>query len=154
MLKRIIPTAVWQRVATTLPLSGDPRRQWTVHSLVLCTALMGWSLETSITQRFREACETLGRLFPNRRQTGRSYQGMAKAIQAAPAAPGPAFWRVLRETFPRQIERHRLWHGWTLIAVDPPSADPPGLRPVGSRLGRGGACGGSVEGGRDEFDEF
>ena len=135
-LKRVIPTTVWQSLATQLPISTDPRIRWTVQYMVLCTVLMGWSMEMSITQRFREAHEVLVRLFPSRRRPGRSYPGLTKAIGNASAAPAPLFWKCLRETFPKRLGRVWMWYGWVLIAVDGSRIDAPRTRRNQRGLGK------------------
>ena len=137
-LNRVVPPVVWQRLAGPAGHAGDPRTRWSGKYVVLCWVAMGWSVQTQLTERFREGVELLARLFPRRRRPGRSYQGLVKATGRVGLEGFQRFWRSLRATIPQRLGQRWHWYGWIPLAVDGSRIDAPRTRRNARRLGRAG----------------
>ncbi len=117
-LNRMIPGSVWQAFYRGIQERTDPRVRWTAKYIVLCWAIMGWSIQGQLTERFRESWELLGRWFFHRRRPGASYQGLTQATERLGPEVMHYLWCCLRSTLPARIGRAWTWYGWTIIAVD------------------------------------
>ena len=60
------------------PLAAGPG--WSALSLALAWVLMSWDPAPTLAQRFESALATLDSALPRRRRTGRTYQGLVKAL--------------------------------------------------------------------------
>lgn len=133
-LSRMVPPSVWQRFASSVPRSTDPRIRWSPKYVLLCWVVMGWSVQDALTGRFREGCEALAGLFAGRRRAGEHYQGLTKATQRLGLPLFHRFWRCLRSTFPQRLGSLWRWHGWIIMAVDGSRVLAPRTRPNERRL--------------------
>jgi len=117
-LNRVVPASVWQALGSQVGPSEDPRIRWSAKYVVLAWMVMGWSLQTQLTERFREANEFLSRWFARRRRPGESYQGLTKATRRVGPEVFHRFWECLRPTIPKRMGQAWTWFGWIVMAVD------------------------------------
>ena len=117
-LNRVVPASVWQALGSQVGPSEDPRIRWSAKYVVLAWMVMGWSLQTQLTERFREANEFLSRWFARRRRPGESYQGLTKATRRVGPEVFHRFWECLRPTIPKRLGQAWTWFGWIVMAVD------------------------------------
>ena len=127
-LNRMIPASVWQAFHREVEERADPRVRWSAKYIVLCWAVMGWSIQGQMTERFREAWELLARWFFQRRRPGASYQGLTQATVSLGGEAMHQFWCCLRGTIPSRVGAAWTWYGWTIIAVDGSRLDAPRTR--------------------------
>lgn len=137
-LNRVIPSRVWQDFWGEQGSCGQAGVRWTSKYVVLCWLAMGWSLQPQLTERFREGKEFLAGLFPSRRRSGRSYQGLVKATQRVGPEVFHRFWHGVRATLPKRLGPRWRWHGWTVLAADGSRIDAPRTRRNERSLGRAG----------------
>jgi hypothetical protein len=137
-LNRVVPAAVWQAFAGLVKPSADPRVRWSAKYVVLAWMVVGWSPQTQLTERFREAYEFLERCFARRRRPGESYQGLTKATSRLGPEVIHAFWGCLRTTIPERLGQIWIWFGWVVLAVDGSRADAPRTRQNEKALHRAG----------------
>lgn len=137
-LNRMVPASVWQVFCAGIEERTDPRVRWSAKYVVLCWAIMGWSVQGLLTERFREAWEVLARWFFRRRRPGSSYQGLTQATQHLGPEILHQFWCCLRRTIPARVGRAWTWYGWTAIAVDGSRVQAPRTRSNEKGLGRCG----------------
>jgi hypothetical protein len=137
-LNRMIPASVWQAFYGQIEERSDLRVRWSAKYIVLCWAIMGWSIQGQLMERFREAFEVLVRWFPQRRRPGASYQGLTQATAMLDPEVVHRFWSCLRTTLPSRVGAAWTWFGWTIIAVDGSRLDAPRTRRNEKGLGRCG----------------
>jgi hypothetical protein len=135
-LNRMIPAEAWQALLRRLKTHGDPRIRWMAKYVVLCWVVIGWSLQVSLGERFREGRELLARLYPRRRRPGASYQGLVKATDRLGTRVFRKLWEVLRGDLARQLGEAWTWHGWVVMSSDGSRIDAPRTR--SNERGRGG----------------
>jgi Transposase DDE domain len=135
-LNRMIPAAAWQAFLGRLSASKDPRIHWIVKYVLLCWVAIGWSVQISLGERFREGRELLVGLYPRRRRPGISYQGLVKATGRLGTGIFRALWEVLRGEFAWQLGQAWTWHGWVVMSADGSRIDAPRTR--SNERGRGG----------------
>jgi len=135
-LNRMIPAAAWQAFLRRLSVSGDPRIRWMGKLVLLCWVVIGWSLQGSLGERFREGRELIARLYPCRRRPGTSYQGLVKATGRLGIGIFHALWEVLRGELARQLSQAWTWHGWVVMSADGSRIDAPRTR--SNERGHGG----------------
>jgi hypothetical protein len=136
-LNRVVPAPTWQSFQRSAGGREDPRTRWTPKYIVLCWAIIGWSVQHSLQERFREGTEVLTGLFVRRRRPGSSYQGLVKATAVLGWAPHH-FWCCLRPQLPRRLSNTWNWHGWVVIAVDGSRIDAPRTRRNERKVGLAG----------------
>jgi hypothetical protein len=136
--RRTVPDAVWQRFAQDHPAPRDPRVRWVPGYLILAWVVIGWSVQTTLTERMAEACRWLARRFPARRRCGRTYPGLLKATRRAGLDLFAGFWRCLRPRAFQRLGSARTWYGWTVLAVDGSRFDAPRTPANVRRLRRAG----------------
>jgi hypothetical protein len=117
-LNRVIPARVWQDFWAGMGRPEDNGKRWTAKYVVLCWVMMGWSLQTQLAERFREATELLIGLFPHRRRPGRSYPGLVRATPRVGQRVFGVLWDCLRQTIPRLLGKSWRWYGWVVMSVD------------------------------------
>ena len=137
-LNHVVPPSVWQAFGAQVGHSKDPRIRWSAKYIVLSWMVMGWSLQGQLTERFREACEFLGRCFARRRRPGESYQGLTKATRRLGPDAVHGFWDCLRPTIPKRLGQAWTWFGWIVMAVDGSRIDAPRTRRNEKALRRAG----------------
>ena len=137
-LNHVVPASVWQAFVAQVGHSQDPRIRWSAKYIVLAWIVMGWSLQGQLTERFREACEFLGRCFARRRRPGESYQGLTKATRRAGPDVFHHFWNSLRPTIPKRLGQAWFWFGWVIMVVDGGRIDAPRTRRNEKALRRSG----------------
>ena len=137
-LNRVVPASVWQALVAQVEDSGDPRVRWSPKYIVLAWMVMGWSVQGQLTERFREACEFLGRCFARRRRPGESYQGLTKATRRVGPHVFHHFWECLRPTIPKRLGQAWTWFGWIVMGVDGSRIDAPRTRRNEKALRRAG----------------
>jgi hypothetical protein len=137
-LNRVVPAWVWQAFVAQVKPSKDPRVRWSAKYVVLAWMVMGWSLQSQLTERFREAGEFLGQCFARRRRPGESYQGLTKATARLGPAVFHRFWECLRATVPTRLGQTWTWLGWVVMAVDGSRIDAPRTRQNERGLGLAG----------------
>ena len=137
-LNRVVPSGIWQAFAGQVKPSEDPRVRWSAKYIVLAWMVMGWSLQTQLTERFREAGEFLGQCFARRRRPGESYQGLIKATRRLGPKVFHRFWECLRATVPARLSQTWTWFGWVVMAVDGSRIDAPRTRRNEKSLHRAG----------------
>ena len=137
-VRRMIPDQVWQGFSRRVGGRGDPRIRWSAKYVVLCWAVIGWSLQAQLTRRFQEGGELLAQLFPRRRRPGESYQGLTQATHRVGLQVAHQFWCRLRETIPRRLGPLWRWYGWTVMAVDGSRVEAPRTRANQRALKRAG----------------
>jgi len=127
-LNRVVPASVWQAFGAQVVHSNDPRVRWSAKYIVLAWMVMGWSLQGQLSERFREACEFLGRWFARRRRPGESYPGLTKATRRVGPKVFHCFWECLRPTISKRVGQAWTWFGWIVMAVDGSRIDAPRTR--------------------------
>lgn len=137
-LNRAVPASVWQTFAAQVSHSKDPRVRWSAKYIVLAWIVMGWSLQGQLTERFREACQFLGRCFARRRRPGESYQGLTKATGRVGPDVFHRFWACLWPTIPQRLGQVWTWCGWIVMGVDGSRIDAPRTRQNQKALRRAG----------------
>jgi len=137
-LNRAVPASVWQTFAAQVSHSKDPRVRWSAKYIVLAWIVMGWSLQGQLTERFREACQFLGRCFARRRRPGESYQGLTKATGRVGPDVFHRFWACLWPTIPQRLGQAWTWFGWIVMGVDGSRIDAPRTRRNQKALRRAG----------------
>jgi len=135
-LNRMVPASVWQNFERQCPRRQDPRTRWTLKYMVLCWTIIGWSIQKTLLERFREGTEVLSRLFPRRRRPGDSYQGLVQATQPLSGAGPHTFWTCLRPQIPGRLADTWHWYGWVVMAADGSRIDAPRTRRNQKKLGR------------------
>jgi hypothetical protein len=136
-LNGVIRPDVWQSFLGRIDRVGDSRIRWTAKYIVICWLAIGWSVQGSLGDRFREGRELICHLFW-RRRPGRSYQGLVKATGRHGEGIFGQFWSSLRETIAKRLGRLWRWHGWIVMAVDGSRVDAPRTRQNESGLGLSG----------------
>ena len=137
-LNRVVPASVWQALVAQVEDSEDPRVRWSAKYIVMAWMVMGWSVQGQLTERFREACEFLGRCFARRRRPGESYQGLTKATRRVGLHVFHRFWECLRPTIPKRLGQTWTWFGWIVMGVDGSRIDAPRTRRNEKALRRAG----------------
>ena len=137
-LRRVVPDHLWQQVNRHVNQAADPRIRWSCKHILLCWIVMGWSIEGQRTERFREGCELLSRVFYRRRRCGGTYQGLTQATQRVGMTVFAHFWCCLRQTIPKRVGSAWTWYGWTVFAVDGSRVDAPRTRRNEKVLGKSG----------------
>ena len=137
-LRRVVPDHLWQQVNREVSQVSDPRVRWFPKHILLCWIVMGWSIQGQLTERFREGCELLGRMFYRRRRCGGTYQGLTLATQRVGMTLFAHFWDCLRQTIPKRVGTAWTWYGWTVFAVDGSRVNAPRTRSNERALGKAG----------------
>ena len=137
-LNGVVGSGVWQSFLRQIDAGQDPRIRWTGKYIVICWLAIGWSIQRSLADRFREGRELLCHLFWRRRRPGRSYQGLVKATERLGVDVFSKFWSSLRETIPKRLGRLWHWRGWVVMAVDGSRIDAPRTLQNESGLGLSG----------------
>ena len=137
-LNRLAPPSLWQQFLAQMPRSTDARTRWSPKSTLLCWVMLGWSLQTQLTQRFQEARQTLTRAYYRRRRCGETYQGLVQATRRFGPELFTRFWAALRSTIPRRVGSAWTWAGWTVFAVDGSRIQAPRTRANERSLRRSG----------------
>lgn len=137
-LNRVVAASVWQAFVAQVGCSKDGRIRWTAKYIVLTWMIMGWSIQGQLTERFREACESLNRWFARRRRPGEHYQGLTKATARVGPDVSHQFWECLRATVPKRVGQAWTWFGWVVMAADGSRIDAPRTRRNEKGLPRGG----------------
>jgi hypothetical protein len=137
-LRRVVPDHLWQQVNQGVNQTTDPRVRWSPKHILLCWIVMGWSIQGQLTERFREGCELLSRMFYRRRRCGGTYQGLTQATRRVGMKVFADFWSCLRQTIPKRVGSAWTWYGWTVFAVDGSRVDAPRTRRNEKGLGKAG----------------
>ena len=124
-LRRLVPDQTWRGLQGPAKKGMDPRTRWSPKLMILCWVMMGWSIQSQLTERFREAREGLSQMFYRRRRCGTSYQGLTKAAQRVGVGLFHRFWVRLRATAPARVGSAWAWYGWLVFAVDGSRTDAP-----------------------------
>jgi hypothetical protein len=128
-LNHVVPAFVWQAFCRQVHRSTDPRIRWIPKYVVLCWAMMGWSIQEQLTERFREGREALEGFFRRRRGPGKCYQGLMKATGRLGGNVLHTFWCCLREQVGERISQDVwYWYNWVVIAADGSRIDAPRTR--------------------------
>lgn len=72
--------AINQHLPCRLFEAGGAAVRWTERYLAVCALVMAWSMAGGLADRFDEARRCLGKMFPGRRRSGRTYQGFVAAL--------------------------------------------------------------------------
>jgi Transposase DDE domain len=136
--RRTVPDAAWQGVARQGPAARRSDLRWTLPYLLQAWLIIGWSVQTTLADRMKEAYQWLAHRFPARRRPGHTYNGLLKASLRAGPDLFRTFWRQVRPSAARRLGRARSWHGWTVLAADGSRLDAPRTRANARRLGRAG----------------
>lgn len=137
-LGRLIPDSTWRTLQRHSNGGMDPRTRWSPKLILLCWMVMAWSTQGQMTERFREGCETLRRMFYRRRRGGQSYQGLTQATKRIGPTIFTWFWRSLQKTIPKRVGSAWKWHGWIVFAVDGSRVSAPRTRRNEKALGQSG----------------
>lgn len=137
-LNRVIPDHMWQQVNRLVAPANDPRVRWSPKLILLCWIVMGWSVQGSLTDRFREGHELLDRVFFRRRRCGRTYQGLTQATERVGPGVFSHLWTCLRSTIPNRVGALWTWYGFHVFAVDGSRDDAPRTRRNEKALGKSG----------------
>lgn len=92
-------------------------RKWTAQRTALAGLLMSWDEASQLTERFRNSCECLQRLFP-RWRLGTSYSGFCTQQQAWSPKVLPAVMARLRTQMQAMAGVHWRREGWVAFAAD------------------------------------
>jgi hypothetical protein len=82
---------------------------WSPVTLALAGVLMSWDPAPTLAQRFESTLALLDAALPRRRRTGRTYQGLVKALGVHGAATLGLLRGHLRVLTRRAAERSRCW---------------------------------------------
>src|SRR5258708_15198508 len=135
-LQRISP---YFRCLEGLPDAAAQRPvRWTPLAASLAAVLMSLDIGCTLGVRCRDALACMGVAFTRRRRTGKTYNGLLKAL----VRQSPAVLAKLKADLRRQalsaMAKVRKVHGWTLLAVDRSKEDLP--RKPDLEQGVGGAA--------------
>lgn len=138
LLGRLMPPSVWSGFRGQVAENGDPRVRWSIKLVVLGWSLIGWSVQSGLTDRFAEAFECLAKLYVRRRRPGRTLAGFTKASVRLGSAVFLILWRCIRERLPRLLGPAWTWGGWVVLAADGSRLDAPRTRANEKRPGCAG----------------
>ena len=141
-LTHMIPACVWQAFSKSLHHQEHGNTRWTPKYVVEVLSAMGWSMQGTLTERFREAREFLVARYGGRHRPGRTYTGLVEAARELGVAKIQAFWACLRETLPKRVGSAWHWHGWKVFGVDGSREDAPRTRSNKHMLGQSSKAGG------------
>lgn len=145
-LTRMIPAHVWQTFSAALPPRAHGNQRWTAKYVVEALAVIGWSLQPTLQERFREARQHLVRRYVRRRRPGATWTGLVEAARGLGVSSLQAFWACLRPTLPQRTGEAWCWRGWELFAVDGSREDAPRTQAHQDGLGQS-----SKNGARPQF---
>lgn len=94
------------------------RVHWTPLAASTAAVLMAWDPGCALEVRFRDAHNCMGRDFRRRRRTGKTYNGLLKALDRQKNAVLPVLKTDLRAQGRRRMECMEHTSGWLLMAVD------------------------------------
>jgi len=112
----------------SLALLTDPvaqrRVRWTPLAAGTAAVLMAWDPGCALQVRFRDAQHCMGSDFRRRRRTGKTYNGLLKALERQQSTVLPTLKADLRMQAKRRYGTDPL-SGWLLMAVDGSKEDLP-----------------------------
>ncbi len=102
-------------------------RGWSAVAVALGSILMSWDPAPTLAQRFESALAVLDVALPARRRTGRTYQGLVKALRRRGDAALRTLCGHLRSLTRRAAEARGCWTvgGWVPIGADGSKFDAP-----------------------------
>jgi len=108
--------------------SAKRRVRWTPQAASTAAILMAWDRGCSLQSRFEDAQLCLRHDFRGRRRTGRTYNGLLKALERQQATTLPIVKAELRRRMKLRARSIDPASAWTLVAVDASKEDLPRTR--------------------------
>ncbi len=142
-MSRLLPASVWRRFAQQEQAAGsdaarranDPRVQWTTRLVLLAYIAMGWSVQVSLEERFRESRELVVKFNKSRRRPGSTYVGLSDVGALLGVEVFHRFWASARRQMARLAGEAWTWKGWVVIAFDGSRQSAPRTKANEQKLG-------------------
>lgn len=107
-----------QCLATVVDPSAKRRVRWTPQAASTAAVLMALDADTALAGRFQQVCSGLKRDHRGRRRTGKTYNGLIKALERQHQVTLPLVKAELRGHVRKRLARIDPTSPWLLLAVD------------------------------------